>query len=131
MLLDELFEGESGSDRDYNDAILTIEGASFYAPGYADEKNPNYDINFAVIANDDSDLTYKDTTISLKIADLLGNDYDYDGDTFSFTSFDTSGTSGLVTRVNDVLIYDPNGQFDSLYAGQSAIDRSFYLYYYR
>ena len=120
--LNVLFEGELGGDRDYNDVILSIEGASFYAPGYANEKNPNLDTNFAVIANHDSDLTYKDTSISLKIADLLGNDYDYDGDTFSFTSFDTTGTSGLVTRVNDVLIYDPNGQFDSLSAGQSAID---------
>ena len=120
--LNVLFDGELGGDRDYNDVILSIEGASFYAPGYSDQKDSNYDTNFAVIANDDSDLTYKDTAISLKISDLLGNDVDYDGDIFSFTSFNTTGTSGLVTRVNDVLIYDPNGQFDSLFAGQSAID---------
>ena len=117
-----LFDGELGGDRDFNDVILTIEGASFYAPDYSEEKDSNLDTNFAVIANDDWDLTYKDTGITLKISDLLANDVDYDGDTFSFTSFDITSTSGLVTRVNDLLIYNPNGQFDSLGAGESAID---------
>jgi|GEM_PF-1334327 len=125
-----LFDGDLGGDRDFNDVILTVEGASFFAPDYAEEKDSSLDTNFSVIANDDSDLTYKDTTIAIKIADLLSNDVDYDGDSFSFTSFETTRSSGLVTtetaglltRVNDVLFYDPNGQFDSLGAGDSAID---------
>ena len=111
-----------GGDRDYNDTIFSIKGASMYAPGYEDEKDPQLEIDYAPIANDDSDLTFKDTAITLSLSDLLGNDYDFDGDTISFTSFDSSGTLGLVSQVNDRIIYDPNGQFDGLQAGETATD---------
>ena len=111
-----------GGDRDYNDVIFSIEGASMYAPDYEDEKDPKFDIDYAPIANDDSDLTFKDTAINISLADLLGNDYDFAGDTIDFKSFDFSGTLGLVSRVNDRLIYDPNGQFNELEAGETAID---------
>ncbi len=111
-----------GGDRDFNDVLLTLEGASMYAPGYEDEKDPQFDIDYAPLANRDSDITYKDTAIAISLADLLGNDYDLDGNTISFQSFDDSGTLGLVSRVNDRLIYDPNGQFNGLQAGETATD---------
>ncbi len=111
-----------GGDRDYNDAIFSIEGATMYAPDYEDERDPQFDIDYAPIANDDADLTYKDTAIAISLTDLLGNDYDFDGDTISFDSFDVSGTQGLVSRVNDQIIYDPNLQFDNLKAGETAVD---------
>ena len=111
-----------GGDRDYNDVMFTVKGASMYAPDYEDEKDPQFDTDYAPIAENDSDLTYKDTAISISIPELLGNDYDFDGDTISFDSFNASGTSGLVTRINDRLIYDPNGQFNGLKAGESAVD---------
>ncbi|MDJ0714467.1 MAG: DUF4114 domain-containing protein [Prochloraceae cyanobacterium] len=109
-------------DRDFNDVILSIKGASMYAPGYKANKDSKFDIDYAPIANNDSDLTYKDTPISISISELLGNDYDINKDTISFNSFDTSGTSGLISQVNDRLIYDPNGQFNGLKAGETATD---------
>lgn len=111
-----------GGDRDYNDIIFSIEGASMYAPNYEDEKNPQFNIDYAPIANYDSDLTYKDTAIAISLSELLGNDYDFDGDTISFEGFDASNTLGLVSRVNDRLIYDPNSQFNELQAGETATD---------
>ena len=111
-----------GGDRDYNDVIFSIEGASFYAPNYEAEKDPQFQIDYVPIANDDTNLTYKDTAIAISLADLLGNDYNFDGDTISLASFNSSGTLGLVSRVNDQIIYDPNGQFDNLKAGESATD---------
>ena len=115
-----------GGDRDYNDVMFSIEGASFYAPGYEDERDTQFEIDYAPIANDDSSLTFKDTPISILLSDLLGNDYDFDGDTIGFSGFNSSGTSGLVSQVNGEIIYDPNGQFDSLEAGETAIDRFTY-----
>ncbi|MEM6526387.1 MAG: DUF4114 domain-containing protein [Bacteroidota bacterium] len=111
-----------GGDRDYNDVMFSIEGASFYAPGYEDERDTQFEIDYAPIANDDSSLTFKDTPISLLLTDLLSNDYDFDGDTINFSNFNSSGTSGLVSQVNGEIIYDPNGQFDNLKAGETATD---------
>ena len=110
-----------GGDRDYNDFIFSIEGASFYAPGYEDEKDPQFVID-KPIANDDSGLTYKDTPIAFSISDLMGNDYDFDGATISFDSFDGSGTNGSLTQVDGQILYDPDGQFDSLQLGETATD---------
>ncbi len=111
-----------GGDRDYNDIILNIEGASMYAPDYEDEKDPQFKIDYAPIANNDADLTFKDTAINIALTDLFGNDYDFDGDVISFDSFNHSATLGLVQRVNDRLIYDPNSQFNDLKVGETAID---------
>ena len=110
-----------GGDRDYNDFIFSIEGASFYAPGYEDEKDPQFVID-EPIANDDSGLTYKDTPIAFSISELMGNDYDFDGATISFDSFDGSATSGSLTQVGDKIIYNPDGQFDNLGLGETASD---------
>lgn len=115
-----------GGDRDYNDVMLAIEGATLYAPDYEDEKDSQYEIDYAPIANGEYDLTYKDTAIAFSLSDLLDNDYDFDGDAINFNSFDVSNTLGLVSRINDRLIYDPNGQFDGLKTGETAVDRFSY-----
>lgn len=115
-----------GGDRDYNDVMFSIEGASFYAPGYEDERDTQFEIDYAPIANDDVDLTFKDTPITFSLTDLLGNDYDFDGNTISFSSFNSSETTGLVSQVNGEIFYEPNGQFDHLEAGETATDRFTY-----
>jgi VCBS repeat-containing protein len=76
--------------------------------------------NAAPTANDDSASTDKNTAIDIPV---LGNDSDPDGDPVSVASVDTTGTKGTVSVNPDGTIhYDPNGQFQSLQAGQSATD---------
>ncbi len=120
--LNVLFDGELGGDRDYNDIILSIQGASFFAPGYSEEQNTELDTDIPVIAVNDSDITYKDTTITIPVADLLGNDINYDNQDFSLTSIDTNGATGLISLVDGEIIYNPNNQFSELGAGDSAVD---------
>ncbi len=111
-----------GSDRDYNDVVFSIEGASMYAPDSNQEKDSRFEIDLAPIAEDNFDLTFKDTEITISEASLLSNDYDLDGDSISVQSIDTTGTKGIVSRVNGQFTYDPNAQFDGLSAGETATD---------
>lgn len=56
-------------------------------------------------------------------ASILANDTDAEGDAFSIASIDTTGTLGLVTDNGDgTFSYDPNGQFESLAANETATD---------
>jgi VCBS repeat-containing protein len=59
----------------------------------------------------------------LVTGDVLGNDFDPDGDAFTFVSFDDTGTNGIVTDNTDgTFTYDPNGAYDYLKAGETATD---------
>jgi len=74
-------------------------------------------------ANDDAVSTDEDTAFTT--IDLVAdNDTDPNpGDILTVTGIDTTGTTGLVTNNGDgTFDYDPNGQFDSLAAGESATD---------
>lgn len=55
---------------------------------------------------------------------LLENDTDVDGDVLDISAVDTSQTTGLVIfdGDTDTLTYDPNGQFDQLAPGDTAVD---------
>jgi len=54
---------------------------------------------------------------------VLDNDVDPGPDILTVSSFDTTGTVGLVINRGDgTFTYDPNGQFESLAPGQSAND---------
>ncbi len=76
--------------------------------------DPVQAVSDAVRTNEDSVLAS---------IDVLANDADPEGDSFSITSFDSSGTAGLVTLNNDgTFHYDPDGQFDYLRKNQSAVD---------
>ena len=58
------------------------------------------------------------------VINLTGNDTDAEGDDVEILSIDTTGTLGSVAinPDNDSVSYDPNGQFESLAAGQTATD---------
>ncbi|MCP4788592.1 MAG: tandem-95 repeat protein [Fuerstiella sp.] len=47
-------------------------------------------------------------------------------DVLSVSAIDTTGTVGAVTLVAGIVSYDPNGQFETLAAGQTAVDRFSY-----
>ena len=54
---------------------------------------------------------------------VLDNDTDVDtSDTLTVDSVDDTGTTGSVTLVGGVVSYDPNGQFESLSAGETDTD---------
>ncbi|WP_299411911.1 Ig-like domain-containing protein, partial [Acaryochloris sp. IP29b_bin.148] len=82
-------------------------------------------VNDAPTTNDDANVgftTNEDT--SFTTGNVLGNDTDPDtNDTLTVLSIDTTGTQGIVTNNNDgTFDYDPNGQFESLAAGETATD---------
>ncbi len=72
------------------------------------------------VANDDAVAVSEDGSIAISV---LANDTDIDAnDTLSVDSVDATGVQGSVSIVNGQVVYDPNGQFDSLGAGQSATE---------
>ena len=99
---------------DYYDSFLTFGGASF-ASGISP---------VPPVANADTATTDEGTAIAI---DVLANDADANGDPLSILSVDTTGTSGHATITMDgKILYDPNGQFDALNAGQTANDSFIY-----
>ena len=75
-------------------------------------------VNDTPTANDDTGSVSEDgpaTTI-----DVLADDTDPDGDTLTIAS--VSGGTGLVSIVDGKIEYDPNGQFESLKAGETTTD---------
>ena len=94
-------------------ATVTIDGAADTAT------------NTAPVAEDDAISTDEDRdviTVNGLFNNVLSNDSDADGHTLTVVSIDDTGTTGLVTLTNGVIVYDPNGQFESLDEGQSATD---------
>jgi len=79
-------------------------------------------VNDAPVANDDTAATDKATAITF--GNVLQNDRDVDvGDQLAVVGLDLSGTVGRVTdRGDGTFDYDPNGQFEGLRAGESAVD---------
>ena len=73
-------------------------------------------------ADDDTGTTDEDSTVSI---DVLTNDADVDlGDTLTVTATNLAATTGTVT-INPGgtgVTYDPNGQFDALAPGETAVD---------
>ncbi|ELS05414.1 VCBS repeat-containing protein, partial [Xenococcus sp. PCC 7305] len=78
-------------------------------------------INDAPIATTDKFSTDEDTAFTTD--DVLANDSDPEGDSFTLESIDTTSTLGLVTdNGNGTFDYDPNGQFEFLEPGEFATD---------
>lgn len=79
-------------------------------------------VNDAPVAVNDTAITNEDTVIGIPRADLIANDSDVDnGDTISIVS--VGGTPvGNVTISGQNIVYDPNGQFETLGTGDSDTD---------
>ncbi|MEQ9484082.1 Ig-like domain-containing protein [Coleofasciculus sp. F4-SAH-05] len=84
------------------------------------------DINETPTANNDNFST--DEATAFTTANVLDNDNDPDSsDTISVSNLDTTTTLGLVINNGDgTFHYDPNGQFESLAVGETAIDNFSY-----
>jgi len=80
--------------------------------------------NNAPAAADDTSGTDEDTATGNLWSSVLSNDSDDSQPPLSISSVDTTGTQGLVTlnSISGTLVYDPNGQFESLGAGDTATD---------
>ena len=76
------------------------------------------DVNEMPVANNDTATTNEDNSVTINV---LANDTDEDGDTLSITGVAGSPT-GSVTIDGDNIVYSPNGQFESLDAGETATD---------
>ncbi|MDZ7750539.1 MAG: Ig-like domain-containing protein [Gammaproteobacteria bacterium] len=79
-------------------------------------------VNDGPTAQDDLATTDEDTVLTT--ANVLANDTDPDASDVLFVSaLDTTATQGLVTSNGDgTFNYDPNGQFESLAAGETSTD---------
>jgi VCBS repeat-containing protein len=75
------------------------------------------DINETPVANNDTATTDEDNSVTINV---LANDTDEDGDTLSIS--EVTGSTGSVTIDGDNIIYNPNGQFESLNTGDTATD---------
>src|SRR5690606_14261511 len=81
--------------------------------------------NDAPVAGADDVVADEDAATGNLAAALLGNDSDVDaGDTFRIVGVDASSATGSVffDEATQTLLYDPNGQFESLAQGDMAID---------
>jgi hypothetical protein len=76
-------------------------------------------INRPPVANDDTGTTNENTAA---VINVLANDSDPDGDAITVGSVDTTGTAGTVTNNGTNVTYDPNGAFEELGVGETAID---------
>jgi VCBS repeat-containing protein len=77
------------------------------------------------LAVDDSATTDEDTPVTVAAPGVLGNDSGLIfGDNLAVITVDTTGTAGNVTAwgADGSFTYDPNGQFESLEAGNSTTD---------
>ncbi len=73
----------------------------------------------------DTGATDEDTATNINV---LANDTDPNtNNTLSVESVDTTGTSGTVTNNGTDVTYNPNGQFESLAAGETATDTFTYI----
>ncbi|MEM7465994.1 MAG: Ig-like domain-containing protein [Pseudomonadota bacterium] len=84
-------------------------------------------VSITVIGGNDAPRAVKDTALydeddGANVLDLVANDSDPEQDPLTIDSVDTTGTSGLVTLSNGTVSYDPNGQFERLGAGDTAVD---------
>ncbi len=115
---------ESPVDAD-GDNIYEVEVTADDGNGGTDTQTLNItvdDVNESPLANEDNFST--DEATAFTTANVLSNDGDPDPiDNINFSNFDTTGTLGLVTYNGDgTFNYDPNGQFESLAVGETAID---------
>lgn len=116
------FLGQGESDTTNGDFTYTANDGSAVSAA-ANVQVTVTGVNDAPTANNDAVSTNEDT--SFTTADLVAaNDVDPDtSDSLSVVSIDTTGTTGNVTdNGNGTFTYDPNGQFESLAAGESAAD---------
>jgi hypothetical protein len=82
-------------------------------------------VNNPPVAENDAAITDENSELVVSAPGVLNNDSDPDvGDTITVTALDTSGTVGDVNAwdPDGSLTYDPNGQFEYLQTGDSAID---------
>ncbi|MCT4656023.1 MAG: Ig-like domain-containing protein, partial [Cohaesibacter sp.] len=112
------YEASDGTDTSPGQIVITVNGG-----------------NTAPIANDDSDNTDEDTSVTI---DVLSNDSDPDLDGFFVTTIDgqavspggnviLSGSGAMVTlNANGTLTYDPSGVFDALANGAPSADNFSY-----
>ncbi|MEM7540830.1 MAG: Ig-like domain-containing protein [Pseudomonadota bacterium] len=84
-------------------------------------------VDITIIGANDSPIAENDVASfdeddGANVLNLVRNDRDPEQDPLSIESIDTSGTTGRVVLNNGNVSYDPNGQFETLAAGQSASD---------
>ena len=113
------FEYLGVGDSDTDTFDYTIED-SFGGTGSATVTVTITGVNDAPTAVSDTDSTDEDTSATINV---LVNDTDPDtNDTKNVQSVNTTGTQGAVTNNGTDITYNPNGAFEHLQIGESAVD---------
>jgi len=82
--------------------------------------------NQAPNAVGDTVSTDEDTPLNIAASTLLANDTDPDGDALTITAVNGSGLKGSVALNGNTIVYNPDGQFESLNDGDTATARFTY-----
>lgn len=98
-----------GTDTLKNVEALQFSDATYYMDGR----------NNAPVAQDLEAQTDEDTAIAI---DMNGHYVDLDGDPLTLTASTASGALVTFDPDTNTLVYDPNGQFEYLMDGESAVD---------
>ncbi|MCA9221853.1 MAG: tandem-95 repeat protein, partial [Planctomycetales bacterium] len=86
-------------------------------------------VNDAPAADDDATTVAEDSGVIDLTSALLAGDSDIDAgesDLLELAAIDAAGTVGVVTLVNGSVTYDPDGRFQSLAIGETAVDTFVY-----
>lgn len=100
---------QEGTDTLKNVEALQFADATYYMDGR----------NNAPIAQNLEAQTDEDTAVAI---DMNGHYVDLDGDALTLTTSTTSGALVTFDADTNTLVYDPNGQFEYLNDGESAVD---------
>ena len=73
------------------------------------EVNP---VNDAPIAVEDTFATNEDTSVTILVSDLLGNDIDLEGDSFSFSGINNSVNGTAVLNAEGNIVFTPDADFN-------------------
>ena len=112
-LLQQLAEGESATDR-FAYVVTDEHGAIAFATAEISVAG----VNDAPVANADAAFTFEDLDIAV---DVLDNDSDVDAsDTHTVDAVAVAGGLGTAAIVDNQVVYDPAGSYQSLAQGESA-----------
>ncbi len=108
---------------DMEERLLGTNPNAWDSDGDGFRDGPNTD----PVTDDDTYTTAADTALTVPAPGLLENDVDNEQDPIRVATLDTTATSGSVVWSTDgAFTYDPDGEYDSLGAGEQASDSFMY-----
>jgi len=113
------------SSRTTNRAIrvwLNDGSGTFTGSGQTLEADFSFGVALGDLNGDGDPGLLESGSLTITVADLLANDDSDNGSLVTVAGIDTTGTTGSAVLDNGQVVYDTDGQFEALAAGETAID---------